>query len=165
MGVPVIPPVTATSDAATTPAGAPSPAGAISPAGATASPSSAPPPLAPPPSKATESLAVEKAARFAVAPSRLEFRVVKKKAAKHTLAAWSDDPDVTYQATVQGPVAEWLRITPQSRKSGSQRFNVEVAPAELIPGRHEATIEVRSARIPGSSVRVPVVVTVDPAGK
>ena len=97
-----------------------------------------------------------KFAAFAAAPARLEFAVGQKKGgAKQAIVAWSDDPNVTYAATVVPPVA-WLKLVPESRKAGKQKFVVEVAAEELKPGKQEAVVEISSPGSVAPSIRIPV---------
>ena len=91
-------------------------------------------------------------AAFAVAPARLEFAGGQK---KQSIVAWSDDPNVTYAAVVV-PAVSWLKLVPEARNAGRQRFVVEVASQELKPGKQEAVVEISSPGSVAPSVRIPV---------
>jgi hypothetical protein len=99
-----------------------------------------------------------KFAAIAAAPGRLEITLKGRKAPRQTVTTWSDDPNAGYLVSAE---AKWLKIKPQTRKSGPQRFDIEIAAAELQPGRHEASIEITSPGSVGHPVRIPVVVHVE----
>jgi hypothetical protein len=96
---------------------------------------------------------------FAAAPSRLEFRAAGNEKAKQTITAWSDDAALAFAATTGTP---WLKVTPAGRKAktGAQKFTVELAPADLKPGRHQGSIEIVSQGAGNDPIRIPVVVTI-----
>jgi hypothetical protein len=101
-------------------------------------------------------------ASFAAAPGRLEISLEGKKTVRHVITTWSDDPEVVYTAS---SAAAWVKVTPQTRKAGLQRFEIEIGGGELQPGRHETTVEINSPGSSGRPVRIPVVVTVQPRAK
>lgn len=104
--------------------------------------------------------AAGKFAIFAAAPARLDFTLGKKKSAKQSIVAWSDDPEVTYSTVVPGQPG-WLKLAAEARKAGRQRFVVEVAAGDLKPGKQEAVVEIRSPGSIAPAVRIPVSVTVE----
>jgi hypothetical protein len=101
-----------------------------------------------------------KSVTYAAAPSRVELNAGgKKPVTRQTITAWSDDPGIGFAAKTQ---ASWLKVTPaaKSGKPGPQKFNVELTPGALQPGRHESLIEITSPGAVNEPVRIPVVVTI-----
>jgi hypothetical protein len=102
--------------------------------------------------------AAGKFASFAAAPSRIEISAADKDK-KHTIAAWSDQADLVLEATTATP---WLKVIPGSgnKKAGAQKFIIELAPAEMKPGRHEGAVEIIAPDTVNDPIRIPVVITV-----
>jgi hypothetical protein len=94
---------------------------------------------------------------FAAAPARIEFSIGEKKPPKQTVTVWSDDRSRTFAANSRMPA---LKITPATQKAGTQRFTLEIAAADLKPGRYESVIEITSPGVVNDPIRIPIVVTV-----
>jgi hypothetical protein len=94
---------------------------------------------------------------FAAAPARMEFSIGEKKSARQTVTVWSDDTTRTFAANSRMP---GLKIIPAAKKAKTQKFTVEIAPADLKPGRYESSIEITSPGVVNDPIRIPIVVTV-----
>jgi hypothetical protein len=101
-----------------------------------------------------------KVARFAIAPSRLEFTVAgKKQLQPQTINAWSEDKSLVYAA---GGWAPWLKVTPLDRKPSDprQKFTVTVDPTGIPAGKHQGQIEISTPQAEAAPIRIPVTLTV-----
>jgi len=96
---------------------------------------------------------------LAAAPSRLVFAVDQKgRSDKKVVTAWIERPSSVLTARTQHT---WLVVTPYRDKQRRQMYEVSIRPdAALPPGRHDTTIELRSADAPNRSVIIPVVIEV-----
>lgn len=96
---------------------------------------------------------------IAAAPSRLVFGINGASPPNsRILTIWSEEKDLIYAVS---PSAEkWLRMKPLAAKgpADQRRFQIEVNPVGLAPGRHEARIQIYATGVVNGPLVIPVVV-------
>jgi len=99
-------------------------------------------------------------ARFAASPGHIALSVTDDKApAPRTFVVYSDDKDLAYTLVARQP---WLQVTavPGQSKGNARRFQIQIDPAKLKPGRNEGFVIVSTPGALSAPLTVPVVVEV-----